>query len=180
MLGAVAPTGASVVNTAPRIAEEMRRCRSSGAAAPHDNEGLPRRIGRGPDPQLSDTVGTQTVIGASTAMTSDGIDRTLGIIIVAGFGGEVVVPWAIIGLSNWMSFDVPFWALGPMFGGPIMLALVAALMVWLVHVIRAAARARGSVPTTAAGHMIKQREPVKMSPGTFDTDWHDGWGSKST
>jgi hypothetical protein len=139
-------------SAAPRIAEEMRRRPSQGANARHDDEGLPRRIGWGRDPQLSSTVGTKAVTGVpSPRMTSDDIAGTLEIILAIGVAGEVIAPWAVIGFSNWLSFDVPFWAMGPIFAGPITLALATALIVWLVHMRRSASREKGRVPTAADG-----------------------------
>jgi hypothetical protein len=149
----------------PRIAEEMRSQPSQGANARHNDEGLSRRMGRGRDPQLSSTVGTQAVNAMpSPAMTSDDITGTLEIILAVGVVGELIVPWAVIGLSNWLSFDVPFWALGPIFAGPPTLALATALIVWLVYVRRLASRERGRVPTAANGHMMKQQETHRAVP----------------
>jgi hypothetical protein len=146
-------------SAAPRIAEEMRRHPSQGANARLDDESLPRRTGRGRDPQLSSTEGTEAVNGVpSQAMMSDDIAVTLEIILAVGVAGEVIVPWAVIGLSNWLPFDVPFWALGPIFAGPITLALATALIVWLVHLRRSASRERGRVPAAADGHMMNQQE----------------------
>jgi hypothetical protein len=130
---------------APRNAEEKRRRPSQGADARHDDEGLPRRIERGQNPPRSSTVVTQAVDGmppadtpgrASPAVTNDDSGWTMEVILSLGLAGEVIVPWAVIGLSNWLSFDVPFWALGPICGGPIALAVATALIVWLVHTWR--------------------------------------------
>lgn len=63
----------------------------------------------------------------------------LEIILASGVAGEVIVPWMVIVLSNWLSFDVPFWALGPIFAGPITLALATALVVWVRYVRRSRA-----------------------------------------
>jgi hypothetical protein len=122
-----------VDNIAPRIAEELRHRPSQGGDERHDDESLPGWIGRARNPGRSSTVSTQAVNGVpSAAMTTDAIIATLEIIVAAGVFGEVIVPWAVIGLSNWLSFDVPFWALGLIFAGPIALALATALIVWLV------------------------------------------------
>jgi hypothetical protein len=149
-LGAAAPLrrwGISAMDTiAPRIAVEMRRRPSQGADARHDDEGLPRRIERGRNPPRSSTVGTQALDGmppadtpgqASPAVTNDDFGWTPAVILSLGIAGEVIVPWAVIGLSNWLSFDVPLWALGPISAGPIALALATGLIVWLVRTRRA-------------------------------------------
>ena len=66
-------------------------------------------------------------------MTSGDIGETLAIILALGIAGEVIVPWAVIELSNLLFFNVPFSALWPIFAGPITLALATALVVWLVR-----------------------------------------------
>jgi hypothetical protein len=68
----------------------------------------------------------------SPAMMSRDIGETLAIILALGIAGEVIVPWAVIELSNLVVFDVPSWALWPIFAGPITLALATALVVWLL------------------------------------------------
>jgi hypothetical protein len=138
--------GLSAMGTiTPRISEEVRRWPSQAADAGHDDEALSRGSGRRRDPQRSSPVGTAPVGGmpsadnlgqASPAVTSDDFGWTMEVVLWLGFAGEVVVPWAVIWLSNWLSFDVPFWALGPIFGGPIALAVATALIVWLVHTWR--------------------------------------------
>ena len=129
----------------PRIAKEARRWPSQAVDAGHDDEALSRGSGTRRNPQRSSPVGTEAVGGmpsannpgqASPDVTSDNFGWTMEVILWLGFAGEVIVPWAVIWLSNWLSFDVPFWALGPIFGGPIALAVATALLVWLVHTWR--------------------------------------------
>lgn len=66
------------------------------------------------------------------AIMSRDIGETLATILALGIAGEVIVPWAVIELSNLVFFNVPFWALWPIFAGPITLALATALVVWLL------------------------------------------------
>lgn len=126
------------------IAEEMRRRPSQAADARQNDDALPQGIGRMPNPQRSSPVGTQaagdmrpadTPGQASPAVTSDD-GSTLVIILLLGLAGEVIVPWGVIELSNWLLFDVPLWALVPIFAGPITLALATALTLWLVRTQR--------------------------------------------
>ncbi|HUB49560.1 MAG TPA: hypothetical protein VMB73_31695 [Acetobacteraceae bacterium] len=70
------------------------------------------------------------------AIARDDIAGTVEIILAGGIAGEVIVPWMVIVLSNWLSFDVPFWALGLIFAGPITIAFGTALGVWLARVRR--------------------------------------------
>ena len=128
-------------SAAPRIAEEKGRRPGQGATTRHDDEALPRPIGGSPDPQRPSTARTKAANGApSPAMASDDITETLQIIIAIGVAGELTVPWAVIGFSNWFVFSAPFWALGLIFAGPLTLALATALIVWLMHMRRPASR----------------------------------------
>ena len=53
--------------------------------------------------------------------------------MAVGLAGEVIVPWMTIWLSSWLDFDVPHWALWPIFGGPIVLGLSSALVVLIMQ-----------------------------------------------
>jgi hypothetical protein len=69
--------------------------------------------------------------------------------LVLGFGlaGEVIVPWSVIWLSDVLLFDVPTWALWPLFAGPAALAALTLLIRQSVHVAaRWMARSRRPAP----------------------------------
>jgi hypothetical protein len=63
--------------------------------------------------------------------------------LLAGLAVEVVVPWAVIGLSDALVFDIPAWSLWLIFGVPGALTLLAVLIqlllwTWSRQTLRAA------------------------------------------
>ena len=81
-------------------------------------------------------------------------------ILALGIAGEVIVPWAVIELSDLVLFNVPFWALWPIFAGPLTLALATALVVWLVRTRGTAPRERRLSSAATDGHTTaQQRHP---------------------
>ena len=59
-------------------------------------------------------------------------DRTdpISVIVATGLAAGVVVPWAVIWVSDLLFFDVPAWSQWVIFGGPAALSLVATLILW--------------------------------------------------
>jgi hypothetical protein len=55
------------------------------------------------------------------------IDPTT-VILFTGLVAEVIVPWAVIWLSDLFFFDVPAWSQSIIFGGPPALGLLAMLI----------------------------------------------------
>jgi hypothetical protein len=105
--------------------------------------------------------GEQAVNGVPPlTKTSRDIGETLAIILALGIAGEVIVPWAVIELSDLVLFNVPFWALWPIFAGPLTLALATALVVWLVRTRGTAPRERRLSSAATDGHTTaQQRHP---------------------
>jgi hypothetical protein len=58
--------------------------------------------------------------------------------LLAGLAAEVVVPWAVIWLSNVLIFDIPAWSLWLVFGVPAPLTFSAALILWVLRARRQA------------------------------------------
>ncbi len=59
-------------------------------------------------------------------------DRTdpLTVIVATGLAAGVIVPWAVIWVSDLLFFDVPAWSQWVIFGGPVALSLLATLILW--------------------------------------------------
>ena len=55
------------------------------------------------------------------------------VILFTGLVAEVILPWAVIWLSDMFFFDVPAWSQWVIFGGPVALSLLAALIRWDVR-----------------------------------------------
>jgi hypothetical protein len=62
-------------------------------------------------------------------------DRTSPIIVIccAGLMAEVILPWAVIWLSDMFFFEIPGWSLWLLFGGPPALSLAAVLIHWALR-----------------------------------------------
>ena len=52
------------------------------------------------------------------------------VILFTGLVAEVILPWAVIWLSDMFFFDVPAWSQWVIFGGPAALSLLATLILW--------------------------------------------------
>jgi hypothetical protein len=59
-------------------------------------------------------------------------DRTdpITVIVATGLAAGVIVPWAVIWVSDLLFFDVPAWSQWVIFGGPATLSLLATLILW--------------------------------------------------
>jgi hypothetical protein len=53
--------------------------------------------------------------------------------LLAGLAAVVVVPWAVIWLSDALVFDIPAWSLWLVFGVPVALTFLAVLIQWVVR-----------------------------------------------
>jgi hypothetical protein len=60
----------------------------------------------------------------------------VALILFFGVAGEVIVPWLVIWLSDVFVFDIPAWATWAMFGGPLVVGLLAAMVYWKLRVRR--------------------------------------------
>jgi hypothetical protein len=54
----------------------------------------------------------------------------LTVIVATGLAAGVIVPWAVIWVSDLLFFDVPAWSQWVIFGGPAALNLLATLILW--------------------------------------------------
>jgi hypothetical protein len=52
------------------------------------------------------------------------------VILFTGLVAEVILPWAVIWLSDMFFFDVPAWSQWVIFGGPAVLSLLPMLVYW--------------------------------------------------
>ena len=52
------------------------------------------------------------------------------VIVATGLAVGVIVPWAVIWVSDLLFFDVPAWSQWVIFGGPAALSLLATLILW--------------------------------------------------
>jgi hypothetical protein len=52
------------------------------------------------------------------------------VILFTGLVAEVILPWAVIWLSDMFFFDVPAWSQWVIFGGPAVLSLLAMPVYW--------------------------------------------------
>lgn len=52
------------------------------------------------------------------------------VILFTGMVAEVILPWAVIWLSDMFFFDVPVWSQWVIFSGPAVLSLLAMLVYW--------------------------------------------------
>jgi hypothetical protein len=52
------------------------------------------------------------------------------VVLSAGLAAAVILPWAVIWLSDIFFFDVPAWSPWVLFGGPPALSLLAMLIHW--------------------------------------------------
>ena len=126
----------------------------------------------------------------SSSYLDNGIPRLApGLVGMAvGLAGEVIVPWATIWLSDWLVFDVPHWALWPIFGGPIALGLSSALVVRFLQKSTSAQSAEddwGPLATaSSAGERFVQvgqesRLIVMLVALAFSMDGHvRSWGAR--
>jgi hypothetical protein len=57
----------------------------------------------------------------------------LTVIVATGLAAAAIVPWAVIWVSDLFFFDVPAWSQWVIFGGPVALSLLAALIRWDVR-----------------------------------------------
>ena len=59
-------------------------------------------------------------------------DRTdpITVIVATGLAAGVIVPWAVIWVSDLLFFDAPAWSQWVIFGGPAALSLLATLILW--------------------------------------------------
>jgi hypothetical protein len=92
-------------------------------------------------------------------------DRTSPIFVIfcTGLMAECILPWAVIGLSDMFSFDVPGWSLWLLFGGPPVLSLLAML--------RWALRTRPKQLFRARGHLQRSIARLLRSPGRHWSSW---------
>jgi hypothetical protein len=67
------------------------------------------------------------------------------VILAAGLAAEMVLPWAVIWLSDVFMFDTPDWLRWAIFGAPPALGFLAALTYWVAR-----ARSRQPVPAWTA------------------------------
>lgn len=56
----------------------------------------------------------------------------IGTIILLGSALEAAIPWLAMWLSDVLVFDIPRWALWPLFGAPPTLTICAALGYWFL------------------------------------------------
>ena len=52
------------------------------------------------------------------------------VIVSTGLAVAVILPWAVIWVSDLFFFDVPAWSQWVIFGGPAALSLLATLILW--------------------------------------------------
>ena len=62
--------------------------------------------------------------------TAQGRTDPITVIVSTGLAAGVVVPWAVIWVSDLFFFDVPAWSRWVIFGGPAALSLLATLILW--------------------------------------------------